>query len=139
MNRIKKLWTENKSVILYLIFGGLTTAVNVAAYAACSFLGVGNIVSTIIAWVLAVLFAFITNKLFVFDSKKWNKNAVTEAIQFFACRVGTGVIEVLAMYVFVDWLSLNGTIMKLATNVIVIVLNYILSKLIVFKKGAKSE
>lgn len=134
MDTIKNLLIKYKGVILYLIFGVLTTVINVAAYyVSYDICGISNLVSTMIAWVIAVAFAFITNKLIVFESKKWDKDSIKEVFNFILCRVGTGVIEVGFMYVFVDLLSFNGTIMKLITNFIVIVINYIASKLIIFK------
>ncbi|MBE7005485.1 MAG: GtrA family protein [Ruminococcaceae bacterium] len=125
-----------KSVILYGIFGVITTLINVATYHVCfRSLGISNVISTIIAWVVAVTFAFLTNKSFVFNSRSWEKKAVIhEGLMFFGCRIGTGVIEVGMMYAFVDLLGLNGTVMKMITNVIVIVLNYVFSKLYVFKR-----
>lgn len=135
MKKIIELIKKYQSIIKYLIFGVLTTVVNIISYYICyEIVGISNIVSTIISWLIAVLFAFITNKLFVFDSKKWDKNSVKEIINFFSFRVATGVVEVLMMYVFVDLLSFNGTVMKLITNIIVIILNYIASKIFVFKK-----
>lgn len=138
MDTIKNLLIKYKGVILYLIFGVLTTVINVAAYyVSYDICGISNLVSTMIAWVIAVAFAFITNKLIVFESKKWDKDSIKEVFNFILCRVGTGVIEVGFMYVFVDLLLFNGTIMKLITNFIVIVINYIASKLIIFKKKDK--
>jgi len=133
---MKQLLIKYKGIVSYLFFGVLTTAVNVAVYYIFyNILSVPNIVSTIIAWVAAVAFAFITNKLFVFDSKSWQPSvALRELWTFTACRIGTGVIEVGMMWLFVDVLTFNGTVMKLLTNFIVIVLNYIFSKLIIFKK-----
>ena len=133
---MKELFKKHKDIISYLFFGVLTTAVNVVTYWLCHGLGsVPNVPSTVIAWVAAVAFAFITNKLFVFESKSWAPSvALKEAASFTLCRVGTGVIEVGMMYVFVDLLTFNGTVMKLITNFIVIVLNYVFSKLIIFKK-----
>lgn len=133
---MKQLLIKYKGIVSYLFFGVLTTAVNVAVYYIFyNILSVPNIVSTIIAWVAAVAFAFITNKLFVFDSKSWEPSvALRELWTFTACRLGTGVIEVGMMWLFVDVLTFNGTVMKLLTNFIVIVLNYIFSKLIIFKK-----
>lgn len=133
---MKQLLIKYKGIVSYLFFGVLTTAVNVAVYYIFyNILSVPNIVSTIIAWVAAVAFAFITNKLFVFDSKSWEPSvALRELWTFTACRLGTGVIEVGMMWLFVDVLTFNGTVMKLLTNFIVIVLNYIFSKLVIFKK-----
>lgn len=131
---IKDLLKKYKGVILYLIFGVMTTGINVISYhIAYENLHIDNVPSTLIAWVIAVLFAFITNKLFVFESKKKDKEALREAVSFIMCRIGTGVIEVGMMWIFVDLLKFNGTVMKLFTNVIIIVINYIASKFLVFK------
>ena len=132
---MKQILTKYKGVVSYLFFGVLTTAVNVAVYHLFySVMQVSNVFATVIAWIAAVAFAFITNKLFVFDSKSWEPSvALRELWTFTACRIGTGVIEVGMMWLFVDVLTFNGTIMKLLTNFIVIVLNYIFSKLIIFK------
>lgn len=140
MDFIKNLLLKYKGVILYLVFGVLTTVINVITYHICyAMMHISNLSSTVIAWVVAVAFAYVTNKIFVFESKKKNQEAIKEAINFFACRIGTGVIEIGIMYVFVDVLLFNGTIMKLFTNVIVIIINYIASKFLVFGKGKKHE
>ena len=135
MNTIIELIKKHKSLISYAFFGVLTTLVNIAIYhLSYTVLGVKNIPSTVIAWIVSVAFAFITNKLFVFESKSLQpKTVLKEAFDFTLCRIGTGVIEVLMMYVFVDIINLNGTLMKLITNIVVIVLNYIASKLFIFK------
>ena len=133
---MKQLFIKYKDVISYLFFGVLTTAVNVAVYYVFyNLLSIANVISTVIAWVVAVAFAFVTNKLFVFDSKSWAPSvALREFWTFTACRIGTGIVEIGMMWLFVDILTFNGTVMKLITNFIVIVLNYIFSKLIIFKK-----
>lgn len=135
MKLLRRLYWKYRDVLLYLVFGVLTTAINILAYHLCyQIFKIDNITSTIIAWVVAVVFAFVTNKLFVFESTARRGKAIIEAANFFACRIGTGIIEVGVMYLFVDVLTFNGTIMKLITNVIVIIVNYIASKLLVFKK-----
>lgn len=125
-----------KRIISYLIFGVLTTVINVAAYAVCfRVLGVPNVYSTVAAWFIAVLFAFFTNKVFVFGSREWKGAAVvSEALRFFGSRALTGVLEVAAMYLFVDVLAQPGTLMKLLTNVGVILLNYIAGRFFVFDR-----
>ncbi|MGN0493036.1 MAG: GtrA family protein [Acutalibacteraceae bacterium] len=130
-----KLFKKHKSLISYAFFGMLTTLVNIAVYhLSYTVLDIANVPSTVIAWIFAVAFAFITNKLFVFESKSLQpKTVLKEAVDFTICRIGTGVIEVIMMYLFVDILGINGTLMKLITNIIVIVLNYIASKLFIFK------
>ena len=136
---MKKLLEKYKSIIRYAFFGVMTTIVNVAVYSLFyEVLYIGNILSTVVSWGLAVAFAFVTNKLFVFESRSWKaKTALKEVTNFILCRVGTGLVEVIMMYVFVDILSYNGTIMKLLTNIIVIILNYVASKLIIFQRSQK--
>ena len=136
---MKKLLEKYKSIIRYAFFGVMTTIVNVAVYSLFyEVLSIGNILSTVVSWGLAVAFAFVTNKLFVFESRSWKvKSALKEVTNFILCRVGTGLVEVIMMYVFVDILSYNGTIMKLLTNIIVIILNYVASKLIIFQRSKK--
>ena len=136
MIEMSELLQKSKPVILYGIFGILTTLVNVAVYYLFyERVGLSNLTSTVVAWFFAVLFAFVTNKMFVFDSKSWKyQMVVSEVLKFFGCRLGTGCIEVGMMVLFVDMLHFSGTSMKLITNFIVIVLNYVLSKLVIFRK-----
>lgn len=125
-----------RSLISYGVFGVLTTVINIAVYALCyQKLGISNVVSNIAAWILAVLFAFVTNKLWVFESKSMELTVlVREAVSFFGCRLATGVLDLAIMYVTVDRLALNSTLMKCISNVIVIVVNYVASKLVIFKQ-----
>lgn len=135
--KIKGLIIKYREILSYLFFGAATTVINVAVYFICyQMFSISNSVSTVIAWFISVAFAFVTNKLFVFKShsKKFEKT-VKEAMAFFGCRVGSGVLELGIMYLSVDILLFNGTVMKLVTNIIVIVLNFIFSKLFIFKKN----
>lgn len=133
---IKNLYEKYKDVIPYLFFGVCTTIVNVVVYwIAAHPLNLGVMPSTIIAWILAVLFAYITNAKWVFFSKATGFNEkFKEMISFFACRLATGVLDWLCMFVFVDVLKLNDLIIKILSNILVIILNYLASKLIIFKK-----
>jgi putative flippase GtrA len=98
-------------------------------------LKMGVMPSTILAWLLAVLFAYVTNRKWVFHSKADTaKEVVKEIISFFACRFATGVVDWLCMFIFADLLAWNDVIVKFAANVLVIVLNYFASKLIIFRK-----
>ena len=135
---MKHLFMKYRDIVLYGIFGVLTTLVNIITYhVSYNTLGISNVGSTIIAWIFAVTFAFLTNKTLVFESRSWNRNTVVaEICKFYGCRISTGVIEVGMMYLFVDMMGMNGTLMKTITNVIVIILNYIFSKLFIFKKAA---
>lgn len=136
METIKKLLLKYKSLISYAFFGVCTTAVNVFSYYFCfNIAGISNVVSTVIAWVLAVLFAYITNKLWVFESKSFERRVLVKEIPaFFGCRLATGVLDVVVMYMAVDVMHSNGTVWKIISNILVIVINYIASKLVIFKR-----
>ena len=129
---VKKYW----SILSYLFFGAVTTLVNMVVYYLCYHLwGIGSDLSTIIAWVLSVLTAFLTNKPFVFGSHDWSmKVLLPEAGSFFGCRLGSGVLELVLMHITVEMLGWPGMLMKLLVNVIVVILNYAASKLLVFRK-----
>jgi putative flippase GtrA len=129
---IEKYW----DILSYLFFGVLTTLVNYLVYFPLyNWAGLSATVSTIIAWVVAVVFAFLTNKPFVFKSHDWSMKIVKpELIKFLGCRIGSGVMEVAIIWLTVDILCWNGNWMKIVVSVLVIILNYIGSKLLVFKK-----
>ena len=136
MGRIKALLRKYQDVISYLFFGVLTTAVNYVVYLPClTLLGLSAAVSNVIAWVVAVAFAYLTNKPFVFKSHDWSlQTVIPELTKFVGCRVGSGLMETAIIFVTVDLLAWNGNIMKLMTSVLVVILNYIGSKLLVFRK-----
>jgi len=126
-----------KELILYGIFGVLTTIVNILVYYICAnILTIHYLISTVIAWLISVLFAYTTNRKFVFESK--NKNIIKEIISFFSFRILSGFIDVAIMYAFVDIFKWNDLIVKILANVIVIILNYIFSKLFIFKKESSN-
>jgi putative flippase GtrA len=131
----KGLYEKNKDMIPYAIFGVLTTVVNIAVYWLIAHpLEFAVMPSTIIAWIAAVLFAYITNRRWVFNSEAHTtQEIVREIVTFFAFRLGTGVVDWACMFVFVDILSFNDVVIKFIANVIVIILNYVASKLIIFK------
>ena len=133
---MKKLIVKYKHFILYAVFGVLTTVVNIAAYWLCTrVLGLPTVPSTVIAWFLAVFFAYITNRRLVFESEAQGKREIlTECAKFFAMRIATGIFDIAFMYVTVDVLKWNDVAMKFVSNVIVIVLNYLASRLVVFRK-----
>ena len=140
MEKLKELFGKYRSMVLYVLFGGLTTLVNLAVYRLCySAAGIPNVPSDMIAWVLAVAFAFITNKPLVFESKSFDRKTLAREIPaFFGARALTGLLDLLIMYVTVDVLHWNAMVWKLISNVIVIVLNYIASRLVVFRKGREN-
>ena len=133
--KLKTLYEKYRETVIYLVFGVLTTVVNYAVYIPLyNFAHLPASVCNGVAWVAAVTFAYVTNKLFVFESKSWNSGVLGELLRFVGSRVTSGVIETVSLLVTVDILGWNGNIMKLFLAVIVIVLNYILSKFVVFKK-----
>ena len=136
IDKIKELIKKYKFIILYGIFGVLTTIINIGVYGLLySVLDVSNVISNIIAWIVSVLFAFITNKIWVFESKSFDfKILMKELGSFTACRVATGVLDLGIMFVGVDLLKGPAIILKIASNIIVIILNYVMSKIFVFKK-----
>ena len=131
----------NKEIVSYIFFGVCTTLVNIFAYWACAHpLNLSTITSNVIAWVTGVLFAYFTNRTWVFHSDTTcMKDIIIEIFFFFSCRFGTGIIDTIIMYVFIDILGLNDVVIKVISNMIVIVLNYLASKLIIFKKRSENE
>ena len=136
MKKLRTLLKKHRDVLSYLFFGVLTTAVNYIVYLPCyNVLELSGSLSNAIAWVGAVAFAYLTNKPFVFRSHDWSlQTVIPELTRFVGCRIGSGLLETAVIFLTVDVLSWNGNAMKLATSVLVVVLNYIGSKLLVFKK-----
>ena len=134
--KLKNLLHRHYDILVYLIFGVLTTAVNYIVYLPCyNLLHLSATVSNVIAWAAAVAFAYVTNKPFVFHSHDWSaKTVVPELTKFIGTRLGSGGLETLVLLVFVDMLKGNGNVWKLLTSVLVVALNYIGSKLLVFRK-----
>ena len=142
MEKIKSLFIKYREVISYLFFGGLTTVVSWGSYALFAKLFELSInVSNILSWICAVTFAYVTNKLFVFNSKEKSTTGLLKEIGLFlSARIFSGIFEIVSVP-FLVWVGLNQTIFgiegmvsKIVVSVIVVILNYILSKLIVFKK-----
>ena len=143
MSKIKELYQKYKEIINYLIFGVLTTVVSLVTYYICVFtvLDPDNAIqlqsANVISWIISVAFAYITNRKFVFESNEENK--IKEATKFVTSRIATLLMDMVIMCVGVTTLKFNDKIMKLVSQVVVIVMNYILSKLIVFKKKSQSK
>ena len=143
MSKIKELYQKYKEIINYLIFGGLTTVVSLVTYYICVFtvLDPDNAIqlqsANVISWIISVAFAYITNRKFVFESNEENK--IKEATKFVTSRIATLLMDMVIMCVGVTTLKFNDKIMKLVSQVVVIVMNYILSKLIVFKKKVSQK
>ncbi len=141
MEKIEKIWDRYKELILYVFFGGCTTLINIVVYFACrQWLSLAVVPSDVAAWFLAVVFAYVTNKLFVFDSKSWSAQLVVkEVAEFFAARVFSLGVDVAMLYVTVELLGWWELPMKIIANVVVIVINYIFSKWIIFRKDAAEQ
>ena len=136
IHKAKELVEKYWDIVSYLFFGVCTTIVNYLIYIPCYNLwGMSASGSNMIAWVVAVAFAYLTNKPFVFKSNDWSAaTVVPELTKFIGCRIGSGAAETLILFLAVDLLGWNGNIWKLLTQVMVVVLNYIGSKLLVFRK-----
>ena len=147
MQKIKELFLKYNEVLSYLFFGVLTTVVNLAVKYMLLFTvldassGIELQIAVIISWIVACLFAYITNRIFVFKSK--SKEIIKEIISFFTARIITLGLEMLIMFTFVTALKLNSDlwvgIWSLVSQAIVIITNYIFSKLIIFKNKEKKE
>lgn len=140
-NIIKKLYVKYETIILYLIFGVLTTIISILIYALCTrLLKMGYYSSNIISWIGSVTFAFFTNRKIVFSS---NANALIKKIKefflFYVSRIFTLLFESLILYLGITLLQINDLIVKIIANIIVIILNYVLSKFFIFKKDSKKE
>lgn len=136
MEKIKNLIEKYWDLVSYLFFGVLTTVVNYLIYLSVyNYLDFSAAVSNMIAWVGAVAFAYLTNKPFVFRSHDWSAKVVfPELTKFISCRLASGVLETAILFVTVDCLRWNGNIWKLITQVLVVIFNYMGSKLLVFRK-----
>lgn len=138
MKSIKELFYKYEEIISYLIVGELTTMVSLITYYLLVYtildpnIGIELQIANIVSWIFSVTFAYFTNRKYVFKSK--NKISFKEGISFYISRIGTLFLDMLMMYVFVTVLGFNDKIIKFVVQIIVIILNYILSKFIVFKK-----
>ena len=134
MHKITALCRKHREFLLYVFFGVLTTLVNMGVYAGL-FHGcrLPNVLSTILAWAAAVLFAYVTNRLWVFRSR--GKSWLRELLLFVGCRTLTGVLDVGIMYAAVDLLRWNAVLWKLISNIIVTAANYLASRFLIFKQS----
>lgn len=135
IEKAKTLFHKYYDILAYLVFGVLTTVVNYLVYLPCyNLLGMKAVVSNVIAWAVAVAFAYLTNKPFVFRSHDWSaQTVIPELTKFVGCRVASGAMESVIIFLTVDLFGWNGNVWKLLTSVLVVILNYIGSKLLVFR------
>lgn len=123
----------NKEVVLYIIFGVLTTLVNILSYLLfAKICGINNLISNIMAWFLSIIFAYVTNRIFVFESK--NEKILHEFTLFITGRGLSGILDSLLFYVFVVVWMMDDVVSKIVISIIVIILNYVFNKLLVFKE-----
>ncbi len=134
-----KIYRKYEEIINYLIVGVLTTLISVLSYALfAKVFHIHYMVSNIISWILSVLFAYITNKKYVFKSTVIEKKAVLkEMIDFFKYRILSFLIDVSLMYMFVSLLKVDDMISKVLVQILIIILNYVFSKIFVFKESQK--
>ena len=143
IKKLKEMYKKYEEIIMYLIIGGITTLVNILIYflVTHTFLNPGDKlelqIAEVISWTVAVVFAYYTNRKYVFKRK--NEASLKEAISFFTSRLTTLVIEMIIMYIFVSELKFDDKIIKIIAQIVVIVLNYVFSKFIVFKKEKNSN
>lgn len=133
---LKALFVKYKELISYGFWGVATTVVNYIVYFLCTQgMHADYLLSNVIAWMAAVVFAFLVNKVFVFGSGSWKwETLFGELWKFVSTRVLSGAMETLALFIFVDLLHFSDGIIKIIVGILVILLNYVVSKLLIFKK-----
>ncbi len=136
LNIFEGFYRKYKEVLLYLFFGGLTTVISIGSYSYCDVvLHIDPLIANIISWILAVLFAYVTNKIWVFSAQTYGMGELlSEMMHFFGGRLFTLVLEEVILFIFINKLHFNSILVKIAAQFMVLVLNYIISKLIVFRK-----
>ena len=141
MEKFKIFIKKHGDILSYLFFGGLTTLVNYLVYVlAFNGLVLSAAISNVIAWVVAVAFAYLTNKPFVFKSHDWSvRTVLPELGKFLGCRVGSGLLETGLLALCVDILRWNGLLMKIVTSVLVVIINYLGSKFLVFQEKRRDS
>lgn len=134
---IKEIYMKYKDILMYILFGASTTAINVIIYWILAHpFNLDIMISTFMAWATAVLFAYVTNRKWVFHSEASTSVEIAKEVSsFYACRIVTGMIDWLCMFIAVDTLHFNDILVKIFANVLVVILNYIASKLIIFKQN----
>lgn len=134
--RFYGLYEKYKSVLLYIFFGGLTTIISVGTFILFGTI-LDELLANVVSWILAVTFAYFTNKVWVFSSSVKGKAMLREMMTFFSGRLITLGLEEVMLLVFVIWLQFNGTVIKIIAQFVVLVSNYLISKWITFRKEEK--
>lgn len=132
---LNSFYKKNKELLLYLFFGGLTFLVSISSYAVFNIrIGWNALTANIASWMLAVVFAYVTNRTWVFESSTdRGSNLIKEITSFVGGRIATLVFEELILFIFITELEMNSILIKIVAQVVVIALNYVISKMIVFK------
>ena len=140
-----KLYKKYEEVLKYLIFGFLTMVVSIGTYLlfANTFLAsktdLDIQIANVLSWICAVTFAYLTNKKYVFKSKVKGKKAIKECYNFFMARITSLIIEMILMYILYSIMNIDDTISKIIVQIVVVILNYIFSKVFVFKNVDASK
>lgn len=136
VERLKRIYLKYKEIILYIIFGGLTTVVDWAIYfPLVNLFDVYYQTANVIGWIAAVLFAYIVNKIFVFESKRLDKKLIFKEFSAFTIsRLFSLLSQIVVMYIFVELLGQSENLFKMITAVLVVILNYIFGKFVIFVK-----
>lgn len=125
-----------REISLYTVFGGLTTLISILTYKLFLVFNIHYVIATTLSATIAVIFAYITNRIYVFKSKG---SILEESIKFFSGRILVFIIETFVLIILVSWMKFDEFYSKIIVTTLVVILNYLYSKLIVFKKGGKSE
>ena len=132
LRRFEGLYQKHRSVLLYLFFGGLTTLISIVSFLLLD-RSCHELIANVLSWVLAVTFAYVTNRIWVFRSKARGKARRKEMVSFVSGRLATLGIEEVILLVCVTWLHLNSALIKILAQLVVLILNYVISKILVFR------
>ncbi len=141
LNILEPFYQKNREVLLYLFFGGLTFLISVISYALFErAAGMNELVANVFSWVIAVLFAYITNRTWVFEQVSPDTAGIVRELgKFLSGRIATLVVEEGILLVFITWLGFDSMVIKVAGQIVVIALNYVISKLFVFREAGKKD
>lgn len=136
---IDKLYKKYSRVFSYIFFGVCTTLINIFSYLVCTRIFNINVnISTLISWCLSVFFAYISNRIFVFKSQNYSRRSIiTEISSFFTCRVLSGMIDFVIMFIFVNLMGIEDIFIKIISNLFIIIFNYVASRILIFKNHMK--
>jgi len=141
INKIKELYKKYEEIISYLFFGVLTTVVSFVTYiifANVFFPEKSDLdiqIANVLSWICDVAFAYITNRIWVFKSKTKGRKQLRELFEFISARIASLLVDMAMMYILYSLIHMNDTIAKIIVQFVVVAMNYILSKLIIFKKN----